>query len=80
MKGGYAVLVELDDSAFKVASSSLIQILATSSRLITTELPEAPIARRALSLHGKPAKAELPAPLLEKAVEAPCENPLAADA
>lgn len=37
------------------SSSSLSHRLATSSKLITTELPEAPCARRARSLHGRPA-------------------------
>ena len=37
------------------SSSSFSQRLTTSSRLITTELPDAPCARSARSLHGRPA-------------------------
>ena len=73
--GGKPELEEEDASALSVESSSLIQMLATSSKLTTPELPEAPIARSARSLLGSPASAEPPAPLPPKTAAEPWVNP-----
>ena len=45
-------------SAEVVHSSSLSQMLAVSSKLMTTELPDAPVTRQNRSLQGRAARTE----------------------